>query len=180
MDPENRAAINLDGVSVWLDVPLEEVLARLPADGRRPLAADRAQMERLFASGRRPTPTPASASMPAAPARRSRGAHHRGTRIGTPLHGLRRQQPLRSTAGLNMRYLILSDIHANIDALEAVLDAAPADSWDRVLVLGDLVGYGAEPNARHRPRPRARPDCGDPRQSRQGGLRDRRRQLVQL
>ena len=48
-DPENRAAINMDGVSVWLDVPLEELVARLPADGRRPLAADRAQMERLFA-----------------------------------------------------------------------------------------------------------------------------------
>ena len=47
-DPENRAAINRDGVSVWLDVPFEEVLARTPADGRRPLAADRAQMERLF------------------------------------------------------------------------------------------------------------------------------------
>ena len=46
-----------------------------------------------------------------------------------------------------MRYLILSDIHANIDALEAVLAAAPPDTWDRVLVLGDLVGYGAEPNA---------------------------------
>ena len=45
-----------------------------------------------------------------------------------------------------MRYLILSDIHANIDALDAVLAAAPAGSWDRVLVLGDLVGYGAEPN----------------------------------
>lgn len=49
MDPENRAAINLDGVSVWLDVPLEELIARLPADGRRPLAADRAQLERLYA-----------------------------------------------------------------------------------------------------------------------------------
>jgi shikimate kinase len=49
MDPDNRAAINMDGVSVWLDVPLDEVVARLPADGRRPLAADRAQMERLFA-----------------------------------------------------------------------------------------------------------------------------------
>jgi shikimate kinase len=48
MDPDNRAAINMDGVSVWLDVPLEEVVARLPADGRRPLAADRAQLERLF------------------------------------------------------------------------------------------------------------------------------------
>ena len=50
MDPDNRAAINLDGVSVWLDVPFEELLARLPNDGRRPLAADRAQMEQLFAS----------------------------------------------------------------------------------------------------------------------------------
>ena len=49
MDPDNRAAINLDGLSVWLDVPLEEVVARLPADGRRPLAADRVQLERLFA-----------------------------------------------------------------------------------------------------------------------------------
>jgi shikimate kinase len=49
MDPDNRAAINLDGLSVWLDVPLEELIARLPADGRRPLAADRGQMERLFA-----------------------------------------------------------------------------------------------------------------------------------
>jgi shikimate kinase len=50
VDPENRAAINMDGLSVWLDVPMEVVVARLPADGRRPLAADRAQLERLFAS----------------------------------------------------------------------------------------------------------------------------------
>jgi shikimate kinase len=49
MDAENRAAINLDGVSIWLDVPLDELVVRLPADGRRPLAADRAQLERLFA-----------------------------------------------------------------------------------------------------------------------------------
>ena len=46
-----------------------------------------------------------------------------------------------------MRYLILSDIHANVDALDTVLGAAPPDTWDRLLVLGDLVGYGAEPNA---------------------------------
>jgi shikimate kinase len=49
MDPENRAAIMMDGLSVWIDVPFEALLARLPADGRRPLAADRAQLERLFA-----------------------------------------------------------------------------------------------------------------------------------
>ncbi|MDQ3439040.1 MAG: metallophosphatase family protein, partial [Planctomycetota bacterium] len=46
-----------------------------------------------------------------------------------------------------MKYLILSDIHANVDALDAVLEAAPPGSWDRAVVLGDLVGYGAEPNA---------------------------------
>lgn len=46
-----------------------------------------------------------------------------------------------------MRFLILSDIHANVDALDTVLAAAPRTTWDRVLVLGDLVGYGAEPNA---------------------------------
>jgi len=46
-----------------------------------------------------------------------------------------------------VRYLILSDVHANIDALDAVLEAAPAESWDRAIVLGDLVGYGAEPSA---------------------------------
>ena len=48
MDPENRAAINRDGISVWLDVPFEELLRRVPSDGRRPLATDRAAMERLF------------------------------------------------------------------------------------------------------------------------------------
>jgi shikimate kinase len=48
MDVENRNAINIDGVSVWLDVPFEELLARIPNDGRRPLAADRTTMERLF------------------------------------------------------------------------------------------------------------------------------------
>jgi diadenosine tetraphosphatase ApaH/serine/threonine PP2A family protein phosphatase len=44
-----------------------------------------------------------------------------------------------------MRYLILSDIHANLEALDAAL--AGAGDHDAVLVLGDLVGYGADPNA---------------------------------
>ena len=46
-----------------------------------------------------------------------------------------------------MRYLVLSDIHANLEALDTVLAAAPPGTYDRVLVLGDLVGYGADPNA---------------------------------
>jgi shikimate kinase len=50
VDPDNRAMMNRDGLSIWLDVSFEDVLSRLPVDGRRPLASDRAQMERLFAS----------------------------------------------------------------------------------------------------------------------------------
>src|SRR5574337_1141146 len=44
-----------------------------------------------------------------------------------------------------MRYLIVSDIHANMTALEAALAAAEG-RWDRVVCLGDLVGYGPDPN----------------------------------
>lgn len=44
-----------------------------------------------------------------------------------------------------MRYLILSDLHANWEALTAVVNAA-AGSYDEVLCLGDLVGYCADPN----------------------------------
>ena len=47
-DPDNRSAINLDGVSVWLDLPLVDLIARIPLDGRRPLAADRSQLERVY------------------------------------------------------------------------------------------------------------------------------------
>ncbi len=45
-----------------------------------------------------------------------------------------------------MRYLVLSDLHSNIDALDAVLDRIGTDAYDQVIVLGDLVGYGAKPN----------------------------------
>ena len=44
-----------------------------------------------------------------------------------------------------MRYLVISDIHANLEALDATLAAADG-AYDRALVLGDLVGYGADPN----------------------------------
>ncbi len=43
-----------------------------------------------------------------------------------------------------MRILLLSDIHANLEALESCLAAAPAH--DRIVNLGDVVGYGASPN----------------------------------
>jgi shikimate kinase len=50
MDPENRSLINFDGVSVWIDVPLVDLIPRIPLDGRRPLAANRAELERLYAA----------------------------------------------------------------------------------------------------------------------------------
>ena len=46
-----------------------------------------------------------------------------------------------------MRYLVISDIHGNLQALDAVIADAQRTSHDAVLCLGDLVGYGADPNA---------------------------------
>jgi diadenosine tetraphosphatase ApaH/serine/threonine PP2A family protein phosphatase len=45
-----------------------------------------------------------------------------------------------------MRWAIISDIHANFQALEAVLAKADNVGWDRMICLGDVVGYGAQPN----------------------------------
>ncbi|MCJ7550233.1 MAG: metallophosphatase family protein [Anaerolineae bacterium] len=43
-----------------------------------------------------------------------------------------------------MRYIVISDIHSNAPALEAVLRDAPA--FDALICLGDIVGYGPDPN----------------------------------
>jgi predicted phosphodiesterase len=45
-----------------------------------------------------------------------------------------------------MRVAVVSDIHANLHALEAVLAAIDADPVDELWCLGDLVGYGPKPN----------------------------------
>ncbi len=47
-DQENRAAINTNGAAVWLDLPWTDAIARVPADGRRPLASNREQFEALY------------------------------------------------------------------------------------------------------------------------------------
>jgi predicted phosphodiesterase len=44
-----------------------------------------------------------------------------------------------------MRYLVLSDIHSNIEALTAVVQKAKDAGYDRALCCGDLVGYGPNP-----------------------------------
>jgi predicted phosphodiesterase len=46
-----------------------------------------------------------------------------------------------------MRFLILSDIHANVHALDAVLADAAREGYGQALILGDLVGYGGDPSA---------------------------------
>src|SRR5919106_1785234 len=46
-----------------------------------------------------------------------------------------------------MRIAVLSDIHSNLEALDAVLAAADDAGCERVIALGDIVGYGADPDA---------------------------------
>jgi shikimate kinase len=47
-EADNRALMLADGGVAWLDLPLPRVIERVPADGRRPLAADRTQLEQLY------------------------------------------------------------------------------------------------------------------------------------
>ena len=46
-----------------------------------------------------------------------------------------------------MRVAVISDIHANLHALEAVAEAIEAEQPDEIWCIGDVVGYGPEPNA---------------------------------
>ena len=52
-------------------------------------------------------------------------------------------QPPRT---LTVRIAVLSDVHGNLHALEAVLAEADAESVDAIWCLGDVVGYGPRPN----------------------------------
>ena len=45
-----------------------------------------------------------------------------------------------------MKYAIISDLHANLEALIAVLDKIEETGVDQVVCLGDVVGYNASPN----------------------------------
>jgi shikimate kinase len=47
-EPDNRAAMLADGAVAWLDIPLDQAVRRVPADGRRPLAADLEKFEQLY------------------------------------------------------------------------------------------------------------------------------------
>src|ERR1051325_9708391 len=45
-----------------------------------------------------------------------------------------------------MRYLVLTDVHANLEALDTCLAHARVRGFNQTLVLGDVVGYGPDPN----------------------------------
>lgn len=45
-----------------------------------------------------------------------------------------------------MRYAFISDIHSNLEALNAVMEKVKAEKPDKVIFLGDVVGYGPDPN----------------------------------
>jgi predicted phosphodiesterase len=61
------------------------------------------------------------------------------------VQGLSGSSILKDRSGISMRILVLSDLHSNATALEAVLNAAK-DRWDVSVCLGDVVGYGPDPN----------------------------------
>ncbi|MBI5491835.1 MAG: metallophosphoesterase family protein [Deltaproteobacteria bacterium] len=45
-----------------------------------------------------------------------------------------------------MRYAVISDVHSNLEALTAFLTKADRAGYDRIVCLGDIVGYNANPN----------------------------------
>lgn len=45
-----------------------------------------------------------------------------------------------------MRYLIISDIHGNLEALNSLIESVKKKKFQKIIILGDLVGYGANPN----------------------------------
>jgi predicted phosphodiesterase len=45
-----------------------------------------------------------------------------------------------------VKYAVISDVHANVEALSAVLSSVAHDGVDEILCLGDIVGYAASPN----------------------------------
>jgi len=45
-----------------------------------------------------------------------------------------------------MRFAIISDVHANIEALDSFFESIKTNPVDRIICLGDLVGYNANPN----------------------------------
>ncbi len=153
-DPQNRELMLRDGAVVWLDVPFATIARPGPA-GRPPAARRRSRW--------RWNGSIISASQPIV---------WRTLRVDAGRGSVEELvDQIVDVVGDLMRYLVISDIHANLEAFDTVMAAAAPLGYDRTLVLGDLVGYGADPNAVcDRVRALA-PLRHHPRQSRQGGRR---------
>lgn len=52
VESDSRTLMKADGAVFWIDVPLSQIIARLPLDGSRPLAASRAQLDSVYEARR--------------------------------------------------------------------------------------------------------------------------------
>ena len=85
------------------------------------------------------------------------------------LHKARRGLWIEASPDDPMRIGIFSDVHANIEAINAVMEAFRAERIDKYVCLGDIVGYGATQRVlRHRAQGRG---VHHPRQPRRRGRR---------
>ena len=64
-----------------------------------------------------------------------------------PIDPLKSDTPLGASTLAGVRVAVITDVHANLPALEAVLEAAEAAGVEETWCLGDVVGYGVEPDA---------------------------------
>ncbi len=128
--PPNVAIMLRTGRVLWLDVPFDTLLERLArSNDERPLfqnpeQARRLHRSRLDAYARCDWKIEVDAGWSADQVASSGGTAGQGI----------------------VRYLIFSDVHASVDALEAVLRSVRRKRFDVILSLGDLIGYGAAPN----------------------------------
>lgn len=53
---------------------------------------------------------------------------------------------IQTEGGFLLRYAIISDIHSNLEALQSVLNKIEDEKVDKIVCLGDIVGYGPNPN----------------------------------
>lgn len=64
-----------------------------------------------------------------------------------PIDPFKSDTPLYLSTLAGVRAAVITDVHANLPALEAVLEAAEAAGVEEIWCLGDVVGYGVEPDA---------------------------------
>ena len=69
-----------------------------------------------------------------------------GKSDGIVKHSRQREQTKTLNSKMSMRIAIISDIHSNLEALTKAMEVIDQQSVDKIICLGDIVGYGANPN----------------------------------